>query len=101
MRSAQRIYVQILRLLLDTEQSMGLESGLTEKDRVVLLYLHDQRSKEGEEIIRANFDDFVHYLEQQDSHVSRTQFFTSLKKLEKLEFLQKVGSPRSARYKLL
>ena len=98
MGTARQLYVQILRLLVDSEKALGLQDSLTEKDRLVLLYVLEKPQEGSEHKVKVSFDDFQSFADQEQAELSRTQFFTSMKKLEQLGFLKKIGGPRSSTY---
>ena len=97
MSDLRKMYIQMLRLLMDSEKQLGFDESLTEKDRVVLLYI-SQLPQEDDGPVRVNYAHFCEYLSQEGAVTSRTQFFTSVKKLEQLGFMKKVGGPRSSSY---
>lgn len=99
------IYANLLKLLFDSEKELGL-TGLTECDRVILLAVIELSKTNGNEQPRSVFkirhDEVVSSISCQGGAVmSKTQFFKSLKKFERLGVIQKVGSERSSDYQFL
>lgn len=96
--STLKFFLSLIRLIDSTTNDLGLGS-LTESDRVVLLALWNEIDEKTSHA-SLSFDLFAQRAKEQDTVVSRSQFFKSLKKLEDLELIKRVDGARSATYKL-
>ena len=96
--STLKFFLSLIRLIDSTTNDLGLGS-LTDSDRVVLLALWNEVDEKTSHS-SLSFDLFAQRTKEQDTVVSRSQFFKSLKKLEDLELIKRVDGVRSATYKL-
>jgi len=89
-------YFNIVNLLLHAEKNMGLET-ITESDRELLLMMW-QKSNNGKSELSITYDELV---DQEQTHISRAQFYKTLAKAHELKIIERTGSPRSATYRWL
>jgi len=93
-----KFYLGLVRLLHDAETELGL-SELTESDRAIYLALWELSDKASKRIT-LNYDSFIRE-QGATADCSRAQFYKTLKRLETLKLIERLGSPRSATYQLL
>jgi len=97
------LYANLLRLLLDSEEELGI-SGLTESDRQVLLSVVEisKSSRDSNCVFKLKYESVISsFTDKGIDRISKTQFFRSIKKLESLQLIRKVGGERSSNYVLL
>jgi len=86
-------------MLADASDVLGL-TGLTESDRTIYMLLWEAADKSSRQL-EARYEEFVDVVSGPNVKFSRAQFYKTLKKLEDLKLIERVGSPRSAHYHLL
>ena len=89
-------YFNIVNLLLHAEKNMGLET-ITESDRALLLAMW-QKSDNGKRDLSVTYEDLI---DQEQTSISRAQFYKTLTKAKELKIIEHIGSPRSATYRWL
>ncbi|GEM_PF-379618 len=96
--SSLRLFLGLLKMANHAAEDVGL-SNLTNSDREVLLMLW-KLSGEGEEVFKASYEDLFEGSSHGDDVISKSQFYKSIKSLEKINLLSRVGGPRSQTYRL-
>jgi len=86
-------------MLADASEELGL-TDLTESDRTIYMLLWESVDKSSNQL-EVRYEDFVDEVSDPNIKFSRAQFYKTLKKLEDLKLIERVGSPRSARYHML
>ena len=94
-----RMFVGILKLADSAAQELGLRN-LTPTDKTVLLSLWEVMEKSGHQNkqFKITFDDFVEIYAQDDFKISKAQFYKSLNRLIETNYLERIGTVRSAVY---
>ena len=94
-----RMFVGILKLAHSAAQELGLEN-LTQTDRNVLLYLWEEMEKKGHRNMefKVTFEYFVKNYEKDGFKISKAQFYKSLNRLIESNYLDRIGTERSAIY---
>ena len=94
-----KFFLGLVRMLADASDELGL-TGLTETDRTIYMLLWEAADKSSRQL-EVRYEEFVDAVSGPGVKFSRAQFYKTLKKLEELKLIERVGSPRSARYHLL
>ena len=94
-----KFFLGLVRMLADASDELGL-TGLTESDRTIYMLLWEAADKSSRQL-EVRYEEFVEAVSGPNVKFSRAQFYKTLKKLEDLKLIERVGSPRSARYHLL
>ena len=94
-----RMFVGILKLADSAAQELGLRN-LTPTDKTVLLSLWEVMEKSGDQKkqFKITFDEFVEIYAQDDCKISKAQFYKSLNRLIETNYLERIGTVRSAVY---
>ena len=94
-----RMFVGILKLADSAAQELGLKN-LTPTDKTVLLFLWEVMEKSGHQNkqFKITFDEFVKNCAQDDFKISKAQFYKSLNRLIETNYLERIGTVRSAVY---
>jgi len=96
--SSLRLFLGLLKMANHAAEDVGL-SNLTNSDREVLLMLW-KLSAEGEQVFKASYEDLFEEASHNGDAISKSQFYKSIKSLEKINLLSRVGGPRSQTYSL-
>jgi len=96
--SSLRLFLGLLKMANDAADDVGL-SNLTNSDREILLTLW-KLSNEGEDVFKASYEDLFENNTSAGDAISKSQFYKSIKSLEKINLLARVGGPRSQTYRL-
>lgn len=92
------LFLGLLKMANHAAEDIGL-SSLTNSDREVLLMLW-KLSQEGEQVFKASYEDLFEEATASGDAISKSQFYKSIKSLEKINLLSRVGGPRSQTYRL-
>ncbi|NRP09705.1 MULTISPECIES: hypothetical protein [unclassified Marinobacterium] len=92
-------FLQLIRQMDSAANDLGLGS-LTDSDRIVLVKLWDALDQKSSQATLSH-EKFEELTRKQEIEVSRSQFFKSLKKLEDIGLIKRIGGPRSATYQLI
>ena len=95
-----KFFLGLVRMLADASDELGL-TGLTESDRTIYMLLWEAADKSSRHLEVRYEEFFVDVVSGPGVKFSRAQFYKTLKKLEDLKLIERVGGPRSARYHLL
>ena len=88
-----KIYIAMLKLAQDASLELGLD-GLSKTDQIIMTTLYKNFSDEEFSI---TYDQCLSLLN--NSNISKTQFYKSIKKLIDENIIEKVGPQRSHKYK--
>ncbi len=89
-------YTKLVRLLWDTTKELNLQS-LTESDRMIYMLLVESSKKR---LTKVTYDELNELIGEEGLVISRAQFYKSLRGLEFLGLITRIGSPRSATYQI-
>ena len=99
MKQSLEQYLNLLNRIDESARQLGLP-GLSESDRAVAVVIWSHRDRQNNHC-HMSFDEFSQLAEQRELHISRAQYFKSLKQLETHNVIRRVNGERSAHYRFL